>query len=42
MKLNVEKEELLGDVTVYICIVGSLIYMTSTRLDLSYVWNDRL
>ena len=37
VKLSAEKEELLEDVTAYICIVGSLIYMTITRLYLSYV-----
>ena len=36
MKLNAEKGELLEDVTVYRRIVGSLIYMTITRPDLSY------
>ena len=37
VKLSVEKGELLEDVIVYRCIVGSLIYMTIARLDLSYI-----
>ena len=37
MKLSAKKEELLEDVTVYRCIVGSLIYMTITKPNLSYV-----
>ena len=36
VKLTAEKGELLEDVTVYRRIVGSLIYMTITRPDLSY------
>ena len=36
MKLSIEKGELLEYVIVYRCIVGSLIYMTITRPDLSY------
>ena len=36
VKLNAEKGELLEDVTIYRCIVGSLIYMTITSPDLSY------
>ena len=36
MKLSVEKGELLEDVTVYRHIVGSQIYMTITKIDLSY------
>ena len=36
VKLSGEEGELLEDVTVYGCIVGSLIYMTITRPDLSY------
>ena len=36
VKLNTKKGELLEDVIVYKCIVGSLINMTITRLDLSY------
>ena len=37
MKLSAEKEELLKDVTKYSCIVGSLIYMSIIRTNLSYV-----
>ena len=36
VKLSAEKGELLEDVTIYRRIVGSLIYMTITRPDLSY------
>ena len=36
MKLSVKKGELLEYVTLYRRIVGSLIYMTITRRDLSY------
>ena len=36
VKLGSEEGELLEDVTVYRRIVGSLIYMTITRPDLSY------
>ena len=36
MKLTAKKGGLLEDVTVYRCIVGSLISMTITRPDLSY------
>ena len=36
VKLSVEEGELLEDVTVYRRIVGSLIYMTITKPDLSY------
>ena len=36
VKLSSEEGELLEDVTAYKRIVGSLIYMTITRLDLSY------
>ena len=36
MKLNAEQGEFLEDVTMYRRIVGSLIYMTITRPDLSY------
>ena len=36
VKLSVEEGELLEDVIVYRCIVGSLIYTTITRPDLSY------
>ena len=31
MKLSVEKGELLEDVIMYRCVVGTLIYMTITR-----------
>ena len=34
VKLNAKEGELLEDAIVYICIVGSLIYMTTTRVDL--------
>ena len=37
MKLSAKKGELLEDVTVYRRIVGSMIYMTISKLDLSYV-----
>ena len=37
VKLSAEKGKLLEDVILYICIVGSLIYMTITKPDLSYV-----
>ena len=37
VKLNAEEAELPEDVTVYRHIVGSLIYMTIARPDLSYV-----
>ena len=36
MNLSAKKGELLEDVTVYRHMVGSLIYMTITGLDLSY------
>jgi hypothetical protein len=37
VKLSVDEENLVEDTTMYRCIMGSLIYMTITRLDLSYV-----
>ncbi len=37
VKLNVDEGKLVEDTTMYRHIVGSLIYMTITRLDLSYV-----
>jgi len=37
VKLNADEGDLVEDTTMYRCIVGSLIYMTITRLDLSYV-----
>ena len=37
VKLSAEKGEPLEDVTMYRCIVGSLIYMTITKPNLSYV-----
>ncbi len=36
VKLNLYEGDLVDDTTMYICIVGSLIYMTITRPDLSY------
>jgi hypothetical protein len=35
VKLNVDEGDLVEDTTMYRCIVGSLIYMTITRLDLN-------
>ncbi len=37
MKLSADEGDLMEDTTMYKCIMGSLIYMTITRLDLSYV-----
>jgi len=37
VKLNANEKDLVEDTTMYSCIVGSLIYMTITRPDLSYV-----
>jgi len=37
VKLSVDEGPLVEDTTMYKCIVGSLIYMTITRPDLSYV-----
>jgi hypothetical protein len=37
VKLSPDEGDLVEDTTMYRCIVGSLIYMTITRLDLSYV-----
>ncbi len=36
VKLNVDERDLVEDTTMYRCIVGSLIYMTITRPNLSY------
>ncbi len=36
VKLSADEGNLVEDTTMYICIVGSLIYMTITRPDLSY------
>jgi len=36
VKLSVDEGHLVEDTTMYRCIVGSLIYMTITRPDLSY------
>ncbi len=36
MKLNADEGDLVEDTIMYKRIVGSLIYMTITRLDLSY------
>jgi len=36
VKLSVNEGDLVEDTTMYKHIVGSLIYMTITRLDLSY------
>ncbi len=36
MKLSADAGDLVEDTTIYRCIVGSLIYMTITRQDLSY------
>jgi len=37
VKLSVDERDLVEDTIMYIRIVGSLIYITITRLDLSYV-----
>ncbi len=37
VKLSVDEGDLVKDTTMYIRLVGSLIYMTITRLDLNYV-----
>jgi hypothetical protein len=37
VKLSVDERDLVDDTTMYKCIVGSLIYMTITRPNLSYV-----
>jgi hypothetical protein len=36
VKLSADERDLVEDTTMYIRIVGSLIYMTITRPDLSY------
>ncbi len=36
MKLSLDEGNLMGDTTMYKCIMGSLIYMTITRPNLSY------
>jgi hypothetical protein len=36
VKLSADEGNLVEDTTMYKCIVGSLIYMTITRPDLSY------
>ncbi len=36
MKLSADEGDFVEDTTMYKCIVGSLIYMTITRPDLSY------
>jgi len=37
VKLSADEGDLVEDTTMYKCIVGSLIYMTITRPDLSYI-----
>jgi hypothetical protein len=37
VKLSADEGDLVEDTTMYRCIVGSLIYMTTTRPDLNYV-----
>ncbi len=37
MKLNADEGDLVEDTTMYRCIVGSLIYVTITTPDLSYI-----
>jgi hypothetical protein len=36
VKLSTNEGDLVEDTTMYICIMGSLIYVTIIRLDLSY------
>jgi hypothetical protein len=37
VKLNANERDLVEDTIIYMCIVGSLIYMTITRPNLNYV-----
>ena len=42
LKLQADEGQVLEDVTMYQKIVGSLIYLTISRSDLSYIWSARL